>query len=291
MRVCPQCCQGPLSENWQCPSCEYQPRQEDGFVLFAPDLIEEHEGFPAERYPVLARFESGNFWFRSRNKLILWILKRYFPGMKTFFEIGCGTGFVISSVASAFPDVSLSASEIDSAGLPFVRQKVERAEIFQMDARHIPFRDQFDVIGAFDVIEHIKEDEEVLNQIYNACKPGGGVIITVPQHPFLWSEVDVYSCHKRRYTKNELIAKIQRAGFEIVDTISFVSLLLPLMFLSRLMTKSKKEDFDPMRELSLPRFLSRILEGIMDFERILIRAGLRFPAGGSLLCVGKKNRT
>ena len=288
MRVCPQCCQGPLSENWQCPSCQYQPRQEDGFVLFAPDQIEEHEGFPAERYPVLARFESGNFWFRSRNKLILWILKRYFPGMKTFFEIGCGTGFVISSVASAFPDVSLSASEIDSAGLPFVRQKVERAEIFQMDARHIPFREQFDVIGAFDVIEHIEEDEEVLSQIYNACKPGGGVIITVPQHPFLWSEVDVYSCHKRRYTKNELVAKIQRAGFEIVDTISFVSLLLPLMFLSRLMTKSKKEDFDPMRELSLPRFLSRILEGIMDFERILIRAGLRFPAGGSLLCVGKK---
>ena len=288
MRVCPQCCQGPLSENWQCPSCQYQPRQEDGFVLFAPDLIDGYEGFPSERYPVLARFESGNFWFRSRNKLILWILKRYFPGMKTFFEIGCGTGFVISSVASAFPDVSLSASEIDSAGLPFVRQKVERAEIFQMDARHIPFRDQFDVIGVFDVIEHIKEDEEVLNQIYNACKPGGGVIITVPQHPFLWSEVDVYSCHKRRYTKNELIAKIQRAGFEIVDTISFVSLLLPLMFLSRLMTKSKKEDFDPMRELSLPRFLSRILEGVMDFERILIRAGLRFPAGGSLLCVGKK---
>jgi len=257
-------------------------------VLFAPDLMKEHEGFPPERYPVLARFESGNFWFRSRNKLILWILKRYFPEMKTFFEIGCGTGFVISGVASAFPDVSLSASEIDSAGLPFVRQKVERAEIFQMDARHIPFRDQFDVIGAFDVIEHIKEDEEVLNQIYSACKPGGGVIITVPQHPFLWSEVDVFSRHKRRYTKNELVGKIQRAGFEIVDTTSFVSFLLPLMFMSRLKPQSKKEDFDPMRELSLPRFLNRMFCWIMDFERILIRAGLRFPAGGSLLCVGKK---
>jgi SAM-dependent methyltransferase len=182
----------------------------------------------------------------------------------------------------------LSASEIDSAGLPFVRHKVGRAEIFQMDARHIPFREQFDVIGAFDVIEHIEEDEEVLNQIYNACKPGGGVIITVPQHPFLWSAVDVYSCHKRRYTKNELIAKIERAGFEIVDTTSFVSFLFPLMLLSRLKTKSKKENFDPIREWSLPGFLGRILEGVMDVERISIRAGLRFPAGGSLLCVGKK---
>jgi len=289
MRICPQCCQGPLSENWQCPSCQYQPRREKGWLLFAPDLMKEHEGFPPERYPVLARFESGNFWFRSRNKLILWILNRRLRPMKTFLEVGCGTGFVLSGVRSAFPEVSLSASEIDSAGLPFVRQKVESADIFQMDARRIPFREEFDVIGAFDVIEHIEEDEEVLSQIYNACKPGGGVIITVPQHPFLWSEVDVFSSHKRRYTKNELVGKIQKAGFEIVETTSFVSLLLPLMLLSRLKTKSKKEDFDPMRELSLPSFLNRMFCWIMDFERVLIKAGLRFPVGGSLLCVGKKN--
>lgn len=290
MRICPKCRQGSLPDHWQCSSCEYQPQRENGFVLFAPDLMKEHEGFPPERYPVIARLESESFWFRSRNKLILWILNRQFSQMKTFLEIGCGTGFVLSGVNSAFPEVSLSASEIDSAGLPYIRQKVEAANVFQMDARHIPFREEFDVIGAFDVIEHIDEDEEVLSQIYNACKPGGGVIITVPQHPSLWSEVDVFSCHKRRYTKNELIGKIQKAGFEIVDTTSFVTLLLPLMLLSRLKIKSKKKDFDPMKEWSIPGFLNRILEGIMSFERILIKAGLRFPAGGSLLCVGKKKK-
>jgi len=207
--------------------------------------------------------------------------------MKNFLEIGCGTGFVLSGVASAFPEVRLSASEIDSAGLPFVRQRAQNANIFQMDARRIPFREEFDLIGAFDVIEHIEEDEEVLNQIYNACKPGGGVIITVPQHPRLWSEVDVFSHHKRRYTKKELVNKIQKSGFEIIETISFVSLLLPMMFLSRLKNVSKK-DFDPMREFSMSHFLNRTLEKIMDFERILIQAGLGFPGGGSLLCVGKK---
>ena len=290
MRVCLQCYQESLSESWQCTSCQYQPRQENGFLLFAPNLMKEHEGFPPERYPVLARHEAGNFWFRSRNKLILWILKRRFHQMNTFLEIGCGTGFVLSGVHSAFPEVSLSASEIDLAGLPFVRQKVESADIFQMDARRIPFREEFDVIGAFDVIEHIEEDEEVLGQIYNACKPGGGVVITVPQHPSLWSEVDEFSCHKRRYTKNELVGKIQKAGFEVIETTSFVSLLLPLMLLSRLKPKPKKKDFDPMREVSLPRFVNWMLEKIIDFERILIKAGLRFPVGGSLLCVGKKRK-
>ena len=287
MRVCPQCHQEDLFENWQCPSCQYQPRRENGFVLFAPDLMKEHEGFPPERYPVLARNEADNFWFRSRNKLILWILKRQFQSMENFLEIGCGTGFVLSGVASAFPEARLSASEIDLAGLPFVRQNVPDSRIFQMDARHIPFKEEFDVIGAFDVIEHIEEDEKVLNQIYNACKPGGGVIITVPQHPSLWSEVDVFSQHKRRYTKKELVSKIKRAGFEVLETISFVSLLLPMMYLSRLKNDSKK-DFDPMREFSMPGILNRTLEVILDFERILIQAGLGFPAGGSLLCVGKK---
>jgi SAM-dependent methyltransferase len=236
----------------------------------------------------LARHESDSFWFRSRNKLILWVLKRHFQNMKNFLEIGSGTGFVLSGVASAFPEVSLSASEIDSAGLPFVRQRAPGANIFQMDARQIPFKEEFDVIGAFDVIEHIEEDEEVLSQIYNACKPGGGVIITVPQHPSLWSEVDVFSCHKRRYTRKELVGKIKGAGFEIVETISFMSFLLPVMLLSRLKNISKK-DFDPIQELILPGFLNRILEWVMGFERILIKAGLRFPAGGSLLCVGKKS--
>ena len=289
MRICLKCQQGSLSEDWECPSCHYQPLRKEGIVLFAPELIEEYKGFPPERYPLLAELESANFWFRSRNKLVLWILKRHFRDMKNFLEIGCGTGYVLSGVASAFPETRLSASEIDSAGLPFVRQKAQNADMFQMDARHIPFREEFDLIGAFDVIEHIEEDEKVLSQIYNACKPGGGVIITVPQHPSLWSEVDVFSHHKRRYAKNELICKIQKAGFEIVEIISFVSLLLPILLMSRLKKESKK-DFDPMREFAIPGFLNQVLETVMDFERVLIKMGLRFPAGGSLLCIGKKQK-
>ena len=289
MRICLKCQQGSLTEDWKCSSCHYQPLHEDGIVLFAPELVEENKGFPPERYPLLAKLESANFWFRSRNQLVLWILKRHFQSMQSFLEIGCGTGYVLSGVASAFPEASLSASEIDSAGLPFVRQKEPSADIFQMDARQIPFQEEFDLIGAFDVIEHIEEDEEVLAQIYNACRPGGGVIITVPQHPSLWSEVDTFSHHKRRYTKNELTRKIQKAGFQVVEIISFVSLLLPIMLMSRLNNKSKKE-FDSMREFSIPRFLNLIFEKIMDFERLLIKMGLKFPAGGSLLCVGKKQK-
>jgi SAM-dependent methyltransferase len=59
------------------------------------------------------------------------------------------------------------------------------AVLFQMDARKIPFESEFDVIGAFDVLEHIEEDEKALAQIFHAVLPGGGLILTVPQHRFL----------------------------------------------------------------------------------------------------------
>lgn len=287
MRVCLQCDHSFLSANWECPSCNHQPVQQDGFRLFAPELAKNNEGFPLGRYPALAKVESENFWFQSRNKLVVKALDRHFGNFKNFLEIGCGTGFVLSGVNSAYPEVSLSASEINIEGLPFVRQRVGKAQVFQMDARRIPFREEFDVIGAFDVIEHITDDETVLAQIYSACKPGGGVIITVPQHPWMWSPLDTHSHHKRRYTRKELVHKIQEAGFEVVETISFVSVLFPLMLYSRLKAATEK-NFDPLQIWALPKSVNRILGWVMRFERVLIASGIRFPFGGSLLCVGKK---
>ena len=39
-------------------------------------------------------------------------------------------------------------------------------------------------IGAFDVLEHIQEDTAVLPQLFQATRPGGGIMLTVPQHPY-----------------------------------------------------------------------------------------------------------
>ena len=96
-----------------------------------------------------------------------------------------------------------------------------------MDARRIPFRDEFDVIGAFDVIEHIEEDVAVIDEVGRALRPGGGFVMTVPQHPALWSPQDEHAHHVRRYTAAGLRRKVEAAGFEVVRMTSFVRLLLP----------------------------------------------------------------
>src|SRR4030095_11666933 len=150
---------------------------------------------------------------------------------KTFLEIGCGTGFVLSGVKEALPSLTLAGSEIFSEGLGFAAQRLPDVDLFQMDARRIPFREEFDVIGAFDVLEHIQEDEAVLTQMYAATKKGGGILITVPHHPFLWSGSDEFARHARRYKTRELCDKVRRAGFHVLRVTSFVSVLLPALIL------------------------------------------------------------
>jgi hypothetical protein len=80
----------------------------------------------------------------------------------------------------------------------------------------------------------IEENEPVLTALLRALRPGGGVAISVPQHPWLWSSADTQACHVRRYRVGELRAKVQRAGFTLAFETSFVSLLLPEMLASRL---------------------------------------------------------
>jgi SAM-dependent methyltransferase len=218
----------------------------------------------------------------------VWALKCYFPDAVSFLEIGCGTGYVLAGIKGAFPEMQLCGSEIYTTGLGFAAKRASNALLFQMDAREIPFKDEFDVIGAFDVLEHIDEDERVLQQLYRAVRPGGGIILTVPQHPFLWSQQDEAACHARRYRKHELKKKVEAAGFEVKMTTSFVSLLLPFMLLSRLRKRVPAEHYDPMMELKLGSRVNSVLESIMNIERALTQWGVRFPLGGSLLLVARK---
>lgn len=291
MKRCPQCSTAHNSTDWVCPACGFVPSQQGGFPAMAPELAHGGAGFQPEAYAELAALEAGNFWFRARNRLIVWAMRRHFPQIKRYLEIGCGTGFVLSGVAQAYPQASLTGSEVFSVGLPYAASRVDTAELIQMDARHIPYEEEFDVIGAFDVLEHIEEDDVVLSEMLRSLLPGGGIVLTVPQHPWLWSRQDDYACHVRRYSAGELRDKVLRAGFKVELETSFVSLLLPAMLASRLAQRKASATSDHMAELRLPSFINRAFEGVMNIERLFIRLGFRFPAGGSLLLIARKPET
>ena len=144
----------------------------------------------------------------------------------------------------------------------------------------------YDGIGSFDVIEHIDADERVLSNLNRALRTGGFLMLTVPQHPWLWSAADEYAHHLRRYTVQELRRKVLHAGFQIDYCTSFVSLLLPLMALQRL--SSRRQNYNPDDEFRINPLLNVALHLVMQLELTLLRIGLRFPAGGSLLLLAHK---
>lgn len=290
MKICLNCQDQYTSHLLTCPACLFEPTTVQGFPAFAPEFAKQNDGFNGEFFSQLVTLEKNNFWFKARNQLIIWALKKYFPDAKHFLEIGCGTGFVLSGIHAALPNLKLSASEIYSNGLQFAADRVKHANLFQMDARKIPYENEFTVIGAFDVLEHIKEDESVLAEMYRACQPGGGVIITVPQHQFLWSQQDEYACHVRRYAASDLKNKVTKAGFTLVKSTSFVTLLLPLLMASRLSKrKPKQENYDALSEFKISPFINTVLEKCLDIERAFIKWGLPLPVGGSLLLIARKN--
>lgn len=286
MKLCLACENRFESDGWLCPACGSGPAKRRGFLAFSPEPEAETESFREEDFARLAALEEGNFWFRSRNRFLAWALERTVPEARSLLEIGCGTGFVLSAFARSFPKLDLSGSEVVAAGLDFAARRVPQARLFQMDARRIPFDRELDVIGAFDVLEHVVEDERVLGELFRALRPGGGVLLTVPQHPFLWSRRDEVAHHVRRYRVGELEAKVRRAGFDVVIRTSFVALPLPLLALARL--RVRKGEIDPMEELRMRGPLNDLLGRVLDLELALVRRGVRFPFGGSLLVTGRK---
>ncbi len=288
MKRCLDCRRTFTAGDWSCPHCGWEPARSAGHFAFAPELAAQNEAYPGHVFGELAQETRLNYWRVARNRLFTWAMRRYFPAATSFLEIGSGTGVVLGAFREAFPDLGLWGSEASAEGLAAVARRVGGAHLFQVDARRLPFAEEFDVIGAFDVLEHLDEDELVLAEMYRAAKPGGGILLSVPQHPWLWSQRDEALHHKRRYTRRQLLSRVRRAGFAPARVTSFVALPFPLIAAAALANRRPRPGYDPFRELKLPALLDRGLDLALSCERGTIRAGLSFPFGGSLLVVARR---
>jgi len=256
--------------------------------VLAPDLAREIGGYETALFDTHGGEQAErSFWTHARAALIVWALKEYAPGAARFLEIGCGTGGVLARIEDAFPQLQLTGAEALVRGLHLAAKRLSRTELVQFDATHIPFDNEFDAVGAFDVIEHIGPDDAVLASMTSALKPGGIVMATVPQHPFLFGPADVSAKHKRRYTRAGLVAQVERAGLRVECATSFVTFLFPAMALVRLLSKWRGGDYDSADEFKIGP-LNGVFATIMDIERWTIQHGMRWPFGGSLLMIARK---
>jgi SAM-dependent methyltransferase len=142
----------------------------------------------------------------------------------------------------------------------------------------------YDLIGAFDVIEHIDDDAAALASIAMRLKPGGKFVMAVPAHQWMWSAHDVVNHHKRRYSKPALRRLIEASPLVLVKLGYFNSLLFPLAVVERAASKLRgKEDADVKLP---PAPLNAALEKVFAAERYLV-GRLPLPPGLSLFAVAE----
>lgn len=245
----------------------------------------------------LFRIEDHHFWFHARNRIISAVvaeMTRAFPGGYKVLEIGCGNGNVLRHLQQTCAGHAVVGMDAFEEGLRLARRR-NCTRLVRGDANHHPFASQFDLVGIFDVIEHVPEDERLLEQIRGILRPGGVLLITVPARMSLWSYFDEASGHCRRYEFDELHGKLEKAGYEVEYITPYMLTLLPLMWCGRRIasltrgfrTNNSASDM-AMREMRLTPGVNGLLKFCLSREipRVVDRRGL--PFGTSLLAVARK---
>ena len=291
--ICPQCelCLEFNNNHHFCSQCHKIYPYDDGILSFINEYVKQ-EGYKKNYFASLVEIEGKHFWFKARNRLILFFVKKYCQKIindkHKMLEIGCGNGNVIYYLRKN--GINCQGGDLFLEGLIYCRRKV-KAPLYQIDALCLPFRNYFDIIGLFDVIEHIEEDEKVLKEVYKALKPEGNILITVPAHKKLWGRYDELAYHKRRYSRKELITKLETTGFTVEKVSYFVTLLFPALLLFRYLNhkrckKLSNEEF-LKKEIQIIPILNSVFLWILKIERILIQF-INLPFGSSLIAIAKK---
>jgi SAM-dependent methyltransferase len=233
-------------------------------------------------YEQMAELDERHWWYRARRQVLADLIRREvaLPDAARVLEIGCGTGHNLPMLAQ-FGEVD--ALELDEQARAVAEKRLGRSvmgaplpEIAGVRDRH------YDLIGAFDVIEHIDDDGAALASIASKLTAGGKFVMTVPAHPWMWSAHDVVNHHKRRYSKRRLKALIEGSPLKLQKIGYFNSLLFPLAVAERLASRVRgKHDAD----LKLPPApLNSALERVFGAERYLV-GRLPLPPGLSLFAV------
>ena len=151
--------------------------------------------------------------------------------------------------------------------------------------------DSIEVIGIFDVLEHLEQPELVISEVRRILKPGGLLITTVPAHQWLFSDFDLSIGHFRRYSRKSLQKLLIENGFTSNRTqYIFLGLVLPAFILRTLPYKlGRKKKYQSPVNLNLTpnkarRLLQLVLKAIFTFE-----GKLPLPLGLSLISSSRKS--
>lgn len=265
----------------------------EGIKCFSPEVANAYADYPDSGFDLTDKNAQSSFWVSSRNRLFKNIVQRNMSptGKTKFLEIGCGTGDFIQQIVQN-ENLEITGSEIYLKGLLYAKKNLPNVDFIQFDVTQGVVGEEFDLIVAFDVLEHIENDIAAISNVRKMLHKDGCLIITVPQHMFLWSKLDEIVKHKRRYSRRELVTKLQENGYSISYVTSFLFTLFPLMLISRMLDKGQdkiqSEEVALEKRVIFPKALNWVFDLFMRIDEALIRLGVSLPFGGTLVVVARK---
>jgi SAM-dependent methyltransferase len=268
-----------LSEHIQRPQASYDPQH------FEP----------------LFAVEDQHFWFCARNQAIAAILQQLIASIAPedpVLEVGCGTGNTLRILEQVCSPHHVVGIDLFLEGLAIARKRVT-CPLVQADLSLLPFEQKFGIIGLFDVLEHLPDDIQVLSTLHTILAPGGYLFLTVPAHQALWSYFDEAACHYRRYSSDDLAAKLRTVGFELIYDTPYMASILPLVWLGRKLAalSQRDQEMNPERihklarnEIRIIPIVNNVLTWILKQESAILAKRQKLPFGTSLLAIARKSQ-
>lgn len=238
-------------------------------------------------YRRMADVQDLHWWYEGRRAILSSLIKTLnLPKDIAILEAGCGPGANLRMLSS-FGNVY--AFDIDDFAVHHARENsgvaADHIQIGSLPSS-IPHKGPFNLIGAFDVIEHVEQDLESLIALRKLLKPGGYAVFTVPAFPFLWSAHDVANHHKRRYRENGFRNILFAAGYDVTFISYYNTWLFPAVVLARFLKKILGIKDTPDENLFQGNsLLNRLLRALFASERHLISARCGLPFGVSIIAL------
>ncbi len=241
-------------------------------------------------YAIMDRVEDSHWWFVGRRAILESFLKQIIQNLRSnvqnpkILDVGCGTGANLEML-SQFG--SAEGVDVSDDALEFCRRK--GLTVQKGLAEKLPYADEtFDITTALDVVEHLDDDIAGLKEMHRVTKTGGYSLIFVPAFMWLWGVQDDISHHRIRYTRREIVERLEKAGYKVERaTYANFTFFAPILGGRTLMklTGIKPESENNVNISALNGLFGKIFSA----ERHILK-NFDFPFGVSIVIVAKKSK-
>ncbi|WP_374455359.1 class I SAM-dependent methyltransferase [Nocardioides sp.] len=220
---------------------------------------------------------EGYWWHRARTDLLGAVMGPHLATPRRTLDVGSADAPSVGWLRGAHQHVSL---DLFPAGLVPGQGVVG-------SATDLPFADgTFDVVSAFDVVEHCADDARAVAELVRVLAPGGRMLLSVPAYSWAWSDHDVQAGHHRRYTRPQLVGLVESAGMRVLRATYAFTGVFPLFVAERAGRRVRRAPAGDSRLPEVPPAVERVLTATCRAEaRVLRRADLPFGSSVFLAAV------